>query len=285
MVGIRALVMALALAAGPAFAQTAEERPPPADRPVAAAGSTTANQPPPAAQGATIQLQFVDLPNSRTSRRGDTFTLRVTAPALADGNVVVPEGAIARGEVIDAWPSDSGGKPGMLVLSIRTLELEGQPLALATPTLMLSGQDNIDTVHAASLVISPLLVLVEGRDVEVRPNTQIEAIVISASARPQTPGQIVFFRPRRNSAAVYRYGVREGETEVRLRNGTYSAVEVTPGVHEFSMVGTYFGPRPSETLRLSVQPGETVYVEHAIAFLVVSNQAAFEAHTLRPLEE
>lgn len=232
--------------------------------------------------GAAIQLEFVDTPDSRSSHRGDRFALRVASALEVDGHIVVPEGAHAIGEVVDAWPSDSGGQPGMLVLAVRSVELDGRSIPVTSPTLMLSGRDNIDTSHAASLLVSPLFTFVEGTDIRVQPGTRVEA-TISAAATPTGSGQIVFFRPRRNSAGAYRYGVREAENDIRLRNGSYYVLNTPAGIHEFALVGTYLGGAPRQTLRLNLQPGEVLYVEHAISFLVASNQAAFE--TQRNLRE
>lgn len=290
---IRALVVAAALswsaAAGAQEAQPARENastPEVADvaaTPAPAQTETSAPVPTSAPQSqqeteATIELETVDLLDSRTSHRGDTFALRVVTATEINGQAI-PEGALAQGEVVDVLPSNSAGQPGMLVLSVSHLELDGRQLPLKSPTLMLSGQDRLQLTHAASFV-SPLLFLIEGQDISVPAGSRLNATLASAD-EAQTPGRIVFFRPRRNYAAVYRYGVREGDTELRLRNGSYATMDVAPGVHEFTMVGPYFGGAPSRTLRLRVHPGETLYVEHTVNFLQVSNREAFESQTLR----
>lgn len=263
---ISVLLLAAALMVGPASAQSG----PPSAPDSAVADTSLAAEP-------VVQLELVDALSSKTSHRGDTFSLRVAAPVIVNEQLTIPVGTPARGEVVEAQPSDSGGKPGMLVLSVRSIQFDGRAIPIHAPTIAVSGRDRIDETNAMAVFASPLFYFREGYDVEVRAGASVTGTIIAESPAAVRPGHIIFFRPRRNSAAVYRYGVREGDVEARLRNGAYLSMEVTPGIHEFQIVGPFMGRRPSQTLRLEVQPDETLYVEHAINFLIVSNRSAFEA--------
>jgi hypothetical protein len=273
---LRAFLIAacVSLAVCAAHAQTQPPADPPAmEQPPAPASAIRA--------GAAVQIELVDALSSAANRRGESFAIRLAEPVSVNGAVVAPAGGVGRGEIIDASPSDSGGKPGVLVLAVRYLELNGARIPLRGLTRAISGESRVDAAHTASVFVSPLFALMEGKDIAIPAGTRFEAFVADASATPGN-GTIVFFRPRRNSAGVYKYGVREGETQIaRLPNGAYTTHEVPAGIHEYSVSGTFFGSAPSDTLRIEVETGQTYYIEHAIQFLIPSDRAAFEARPLR----
>jgi len=103
--------------AGRAMGQPAADPSPPA-----ASGSSPAAAPCCTIPARTeIELQLTEPVSSKTQRPGDTFGFRLAQPILVDGQVVIPAGAVGRGEVIDAAPPGFGGRAGKLVLAARYL--------------------------------------------------------------------------------------------------------------------------------------------------------------------
>lgn len=265
---MRALIWALALALWAAPVQAQDTQAPAADpaAEVVQAPVKTA-----------VRLELVDRLDSRSSQRGESFALRLAEPIEFNG-ATIPAGTPARGEVVDAW-ARTGSRPGMLVLSVRALQWNGQELPLMSETLMISPRTPETTQQGRMFDLGPRPVM-NGPNVSLEPGRVINAWIGEDTS--QEAGRIVFFRPRRNEAGAYRYGAREGDTQVSLSNGTYHILEVPPGIHEYEIVGTFlFGMGSSQTLRLQINPGETLYVEQAIGSLVVSNRQSFESLGLR----
>src|SRR5947209_7764093 len=73
-------------------------------------------------RGQPVQLMVLHEVNSRQAKPGDRFPLRVNAPVLVDGAVVVPVGASAWGEVVAA--SGTGIAGGRGHVSMRLVRLE-----------------------------------------------------------------------------------------------------------------------------------------------------------------
>lgn len=246
-----------------------------------------------------VLVEIRDHLSSETSHRGDSFNITLAEPLTISGQVVVQPGAIGVGEVIDARPHGDAGRPGVLVLALRSLRINGAQVAIRR-SLALGGMSNVrsfpfifpdnrqsggvsdvapgTTVSAvlAEDVHAPAIAASEAPTSRV---AHLEAMNAYAEIGPPTEGaaQIVFFRPARNTAAVYAYTVRENNADIAtLRNGAYVVVVAMPGLHEYGVGGSFFGGRPRETLRLEAEPGETYFVEHGISFLAPSNYRAFE---------
>ena len=101
-----------------------------------------------------------------------------------------------------------------------------------------------------------------------------------ATANPNM-GTIVFFREKKFAGAAVGYKVRENDVELgRLRNGTYFAIQATPGQHQYTVHS-----EAKDILTLEVDAGETYYVQGGVTIGVLagrpnlspSDGATFEA--------
>ncbi|MCU0760130.1 MAG: DUF2846 domain-containing protein [Steroidobacteraceae bacterium] len=101
------------------------------------------------------------------------------------------------------------------------------------------------------------------------------------AAHPAEHATIVFFRPKKLMGAALGFKVREGKTELgKLRNGKYFVLQVSPGVHEYTVQG-----ETKDVLTLEPEAGQTYYVEGTLGMGVVagrpnlapSSAEAFEA--------
>lgn len=150
------------------------------DTPVAAAiaGRFVANTP--------IELEILDGVSSRTATRGMEFRMRVTAPVIVDGAVVVPVGTLAVGQVVHAQRKGMGGKPGELIVAARRLELPGGPLKLRA-SLGASGAGRQGAAVATTIAFGVLGLLVTGKDTELPAGTAVRARTAEDYAAPFTP--------------------------------------------------------------------------------------------------
>jgi hypothetical protein len=103
------------------------------------------------------------------------------------------------------------------------------------------------------------------------------AVVADAASK----GTVVFFREKKFAGGGVRYKVRENGAELcKLKSGTYCAVPVTAGKHEYVVHS-----EAKDVLTLEVEPGETYYVVSTLSVgllagrpnLSPSDKATFEA--------
>lgn len=99
-----------------------------------------------------VILEVAEPISSKAQKRGDTFAIRLAAPIVANGQVLVPAGAMGRGQVVDAAAAGPLGRPAKLVLAARYLEVNGAQLPLRAFHLGSAGTDNTNAIMAASFI-------------------------------------------------------------------------------------------------------------------------------------
>jgi hypothetical protein len=254
------------------------------------------------AAGTPVQVELVDTLSSATQKPGDTFALRLSAPLIVDGMVVLPKGAPGQGEVIESKGPGIGGKPGKMVLAAKYVSGGRGRVALNALQLSAPGQDRSRTSQAVGLsgmAFAPLKfvgVVVPGGQVEFRPGTVAGAKVATAvtlpplrrasrqeialasstvghaapevagpiAIGPPPPGhgQVVFFRPKSLLGVGQWFNVRENGKALGKLSNGAYFVEVTR-----PGVHTYSAklePELNDHLTLKVDAGETYFVEGAL---------------------
>ena len=121
-----ALTLAAIIAAMPAAYTQVPEPEAPQDQAAPAAQSSGHLLP----SNSTISLQFDETLVSGVCVPGSTFRMLVTDDVRVDGDVVIPAGTVAFGEVIDSKKSGMLGKAGVLVLSARRIHLGERDIRL-----------------------------------------------------------------------------------------------------------------------------------------------------------
>ena len=132
--------------------------------PVVAWGQDTAAPPPPAAPsapppevpravaGQQLILEIAEPISSKTHKRGDFFAIRLAAPIAVGDTVIVPAGAMGKGQVVDAAPAGPLGRPAKLLLAARYLEIDGVQVTLHGFHLGAAGKDNTNAIEGLSFV-------------------------------------------------------------------------------------------------------------------------------------
>jgi hypothetical protein len=82
--------------------------------------------------GTAIELMIVREVDSDRSRPGDPVKLRVNAPVVIDGTIVIPVGAQAHGEVTDISSSSGLLKRGRLAVDITSISVGDASIPLGT---------------------------------------------------------------------------------------------------------------------------------------------------------
>jgi len=127
-------------------------------------------------KGTLIPMELLQEVSTSVSKPGDIFELRVLEAVRVSDQVAIPAEALANGEVIDAQKGGFGGKPGKLLITIRSVAVRGQniPLRLFHPS---NGKDNTGTSMGVSMVLGPLGLLVKGGDLAIPKGTTLTAKV------------------------------------------------------------------------------------------------------------
>jgi len=105
----------------------------------AAGGSATGSSPSPAApqplvvpEGTTLTVRLGNSVGSKISSPGDSFSATLASPVVMDGNTAIPEGASARGTVVDAKPLGRFKGGALLELRLSSITVNGSERSIET---------------------------------------------------------------------------------------------------------------------------------------------------------
>lgn len=133
--------------------------------------------------GTTLAFDMVDSLNSKTSQRGDRFSLRLVEPLMLDGQLLIPAGTLAVGEVVHADRAKAGGQAGELILAARYLDWGGRQLPLKAFRAGL-GRNRTDTAMGVMIAAGVAGFLVRGGQIEIAAGSPITAALREAVELP-----------------------------------------------------------------------------------------------------
>lgn len=265
--------------------------------------------------GSVVEVELAAPVSTQVQKAGDSFALRLAAPLVVNGQIVLRAGTPGAGVVIECAKPGLGGKPAKLVLAARYLTGRHGRVLLQGLQLTGAGRDRSmasNAVGLAGIAFAPLgfvALALTGGDVELPAGaratakvvsdltlpslgraprhaaTVAQAIVSEPIAVPPPPagqGQVVFFREKSLLGSGQWFKVREAGKELgKLTNGAYFVHITGPGVHSYTAKSE---PEMKDRLRLEVDPGETYFVEGAltkglvigVADLLPSTRARFD---------
>jgi hypothetical protein len=99
-----------------------------------------------------VRIEILATLNSRLSKIGDHFPIRLATPIDIGSGPQIPAGAEGSGDVVHAAKSGFGGKPGELVLAVRYLDYHGTRIPLRSLTFVDErGKDRGGTAFAVAV--------------------------------------------------------------------------------------------------------------------------------------
>jgi hypothetical protein len=131
-----------------------------------------------------IHLRMLEPVASNTHKHGDRFKLEVAEPLAVDGDVVIPAGAAAVGEVVHAAKAGFGGKGGELILTSRFVRVGAQELKLRSFSAG-NGSERVNLALGLSFVL--VGVFVQGNNIAVPAGADVFAKVAGDSELPVIP--------------------------------------------------------------------------------------------------
>jgi hypothetical protein len=138
-----------------------------------------------------VELEMVDSVSSETSRRGDLFKMRVAVAVSWQGQVLVPAGTLAVGQVVHVQKARGGGKGGELILAARYLDLPQGQVKLRS-TFGAAGANRVRTSLALAYAVGPFAMLVKGKTVAMPAGAALSARIAEPplSSPPDVGGAI-----------------------------------------------------------------------------------------------
>lgn len=129
--------------------------------------------------GTELVFEMVDSLSSKTSQRGDRFSLRLLEPLMLDGQLLIPAGTLAVGEVVHADRARAGGQAGELILAARYLDWDGRQLPLKSFRAGV-GRSRTDAAVGVMVAAGVAGFLVRGGQLEIAAGSPISATLREA---------------------------------------------------------------------------------------------------------
>jgi len=163
------LAAALAVASGAARAEDASAPPPAAPLPVAtvAPAPVVAPQAIVLPKGTMVRLMVTKEINSRDSKVGDHFTLRVDEDVKVGGLTLIPIGATGWGEVVNAEGSGGVGKRGRINAKLLFVDMGGKRISVDGERQS-AGSNATGAVVYSVLAFGPLGLLMKGGNASLK---------------------------------------------------------------------------------------------------------------------
>lgn len=161
----------------PAQTEVVPTPPSVAAEPIAATAETSVIQPSSLTllEGSEFELSLEQDLSSKTSKVGDRFRLTLAEPVNI-GGVTIPAGYSATGEVTSVSKSGFVGKSGELNVQIKYLVIGDVRVPLRT-TVSQKGKGNTGASVAVALVVSPLGLLIKGKNSVLESGRRFAAFV------------------------------------------------------------------------------------------------------------
>ena len=125
----------------------------------------------------SIRLSLMESLSSATNSADDPVRFEVTADVSAGGMVVIPRGSTAVGHVVEVEPRRRLGRAGKLNFSIDHVKApDGTNVRLRASSTR-KGDDKTGTVIVGAVLLSPLFLIMRGKDVSIPKGTEVIAYV------------------------------------------------------------------------------------------------------------
>jgi PEGA domain len=142
--------------------------------------------------GTILRLALLDSLSSATNQVDDPVHFEVTEDVKVGDTVVLPKGTTAQGHVVEVEPKKRLGRSGKLNFSLDYARApDGTNIRLRASSAR-KGEDKSGTVIVGTVLLSPLFLIMRGKDVTIPKGTTINAYVDGdreISLGPQTGPQ------------------------------------------------------------------------------------------------
>lgn len=125
----------------------------------------------------TVHLSLSQTLSSATNKVDDPIVFEVTEDVKVGEVVAIPKGSAAVGHVVEAEPRKRLGRAGKLNFAIDNVKApDGSNVRLRASSER-KGQDKTGTVVVGTVLLSPLFLLMRGKDVTIEKGTALTVYV------------------------------------------------------------------------------------------------------------
>jgi len=208
--------------------------------------------------GTVLRLALLEALSSATNNVDDPVNFEVTEDVKVSDIVVLPKGTGARGHVVEAVPRKRMGRAGKLNFSVDSVKgPDGSNIRLRA-TSARQGEDKSGTVIVGTLLLSPLFLIMRGKDVNIPKGTQFTAYV-DGDRDIALGGPAPAAPPAANPPAAPAAAAAQPTPGVMAEDLTTAVLKSDPAGADATVDGKYMGSTPS-SVRLS--PGDhTILLE------------------------
>ena len=132
--------------------------------------------------GTTIPLETISLISSSDLQPGQTIDLKVRSDVKVGDKVVIAGGSIAKAQVTKVSEPKALGKQGIIELQVKSVQsVDGQTIILSSGSFGKQGEDRLGISIGLGVFICLLFLLMKGKNAEISPGYQVDAIVASTT--------------------------------------------------------------------------------------------------------
>lgn len=147
---------------------------------VSSAGATPSSPLAPAVRtvqiGTEVSLTLLDDLSTKTSPKGTPFDLEVAEDVVKDGQVLIPAGTRAVGEVTRSDPKGAFGKAGKLEAAIMYMVLDGKPVRMSG-RLSAAGEGGTTETVLTAVAAGLMAFAVTGKSATIPKGTRLRAFL------------------------------------------------------------------------------------------------------------
>ena len=127
--------------------------------------------------GTPVRLALQEELNSATAHTGDSVHLEVAEDVREGNAVAIPSGSVATGHVVTAEHKKRLGRGGKLDFSVDYIKLPDGSNCKVRAAAAREGKDKTGTVIVGTVLVSPLFLLMHGKDVDIPKGTTFTAYI------------------------------------------------------------------------------------------------------------
>jgi hypothetical protein len=214
--------------------------------------------------GTIVRLSLLDNLSSATTENDEPVNLEVSEDVKVGDVVAIPRGATARGHVVEVEERRRLGRAGKLNFSLDYVKApDGTNVRLRASSAR-KGEDKTGTVIIGSVVLSPLFMIMRGKDVNIPKGTSFNAYVdgdreitfggppaaasaaspTQSSAQQPTPRQVPSVLAEEPATIAVKSTPAEADITVdgKYAGSTPSTLRLPPGDHDVSIAKSGFKP-------------------------------------------
>jgi hypothetical protein len=130
--------------------------------------------------GTIVPLETIGVLSSAEKSVGQLVNIKVRSDVKVGNVVAIPAGAIANAQITRVKPPKSFGKEGFIEIQVTTVKsVDGQDVNLASGSIYKEGDSKQTLSIVLGIFVCILFFLLKGKNAEIAPGYQIDAVVAS----------------------------------------------------------------------------------------------------------